>query len=217
MVNSVACDGKADEEPAVGPPNNAGEWSPEDEAELALRASERSADAWTAIYRQHSTAIFRYAHARVFDIETAEDLTSAVFSQAIKGAGTYRYRGRPILAWLYRIARNEVSTHQRRMLRRRAIAPIAAISRLRSRGDSGDEPPVVRGSTAADPSYTRTMEEVELRDAVMRLSDAQREVMVLRWFVGLKTPQIAQVVGKEPAAVYSLQARAMDALRRDLA
>ena len=187
------------------------------EADLARRAAQRSPDAWTEIYEAHSTAIFRYVHARVFEVETAEDITSTVFSQAIKGAASYKYDGKPILAWLYRIARNEVNSHQRRTLRRRAIAPIAALTRLRRSGDDVREAAIAeRPEAESRAHYARTMEQLELRSALAMLTQAQREALVLRWFVGLDTTEISKRTGKEPAAVYSLQARAIDALRRHL-
>src|SRR3972149_10276331 len=89
------------------------------EAELIRRAKARSPEAWTEIYTTHYAAIFRYAKARVFDETTAEDLASAVFLSALKGIDSYHYRGRPLLAWLYRIARNVVVSHQRHLLQPR--------------------------------------------------------------------------------------------------
>src|SRR3989337_3270708 len=83
------------------------------EAELIGRAKARSPEAWTEIYTSHYAAIFRYAKARVFDETTAEDLTSSVFVGALKGIDSYQYRGRPLLAWLYRLARSVVASHQR--------------------------------------------------------------------------------------------------------
>src|SRR5207245_8881546 len=60
--------------------------------------------------------IYRYINARVFEREVTEDLTSSVFLGAIKGIDSYQYRGQPMLAWFYRIARNVVSSHQRKLL-----------------------------------------------------------------------------------------------------
>ena len=93
------------------------------EAELVGRAKARSPEAWTEIYNTHYRAIFRYVKARVFDETTAEDLTSAVFVGALKGIESFRYRGRPLLAWLYRIARNVVASHQRQLLEPRSDSP----------------------------------------------------------------------------------------------
>jgi RNA polymerase sigma factor (sigma-70 family) len=57
---------------------------------------------------------------------------------------------------------------------------------------------------------------MDLREALARLPQTQREVLVFKFFVGMDAKEIASVLGKEPAAVYSLQARALDTLRRKL-
>ena len=91
------------------------------EAALVELAKAGSAEAWTEIYNAHYPTLFRYIKARTFNDRTAEDLTSAVFLGALKGIGSYRYQGRPLLAWLYRIARNVVASHQRELFASRRL------------------------------------------------------------------------------------------------
>lgn len=183
----------------------------EEESTLVQQARAGAADAWGEIYSRHSTTIFRYINARVFDRETAEDLTSEVFVSAVKGIRSYRYRGQPFLAWLYRIARNTVSTHQRTTLRRRGIASRGLISLFGRRpSDPAGEP------AATDRESGMDMTLLELREALDKLTSSQREVVMLRFFAGLDTEEIAGVLGRSPAAVYSLQARAIGVLREEL-
>jgi len=196
------------------------------EAELVGRAKSRSREAWTEIYNTHYGAVFRYVRARVFDDATAEDLASAVFVGALKGISSFRYKGRPLLAWLYRIARNVVATHQRQLLKPRGespkgglAAPRRVIRRLmrRSRGDgaqAADHDLIATASSEGDPGAM--VDRLDLRDALTRLPANQREVVILRFFVGLSGQEVAEVTGKGPAAVYSLQARAILALREQL-
>ncbi len=196
------------------------------EAELVDGAKARSSEAWTEIYTAHYAAIFRYAKARVFDETTAEDLTSAVFTAALKGIDSYRYRGRPLLAWLYSIARNVVASHQRELLGSRAEGlkvsldlPRQVVSRLMRRprpDDAGaaEGDPVSIASGEADPAMS--VDRLDLREALAKLSASQREVVILRFLVGLSAQEVAEVMGKKPAAVYSLQARAILALRGQL-
>ena len=191
--------------------------SHEDEATLIRQAGDGSPDAWGEIYTRHSTDIFRYINARVYDADTAEDLTSEVFVSAVKGIRTYRHDGQPFLAWLYRIARNAVSTYQRKMLRRQGIASRVLITNLFGRRRSaamapGEKPEVV----ATDRESGMDMSLLELRQALDKLPSLQREVVMLRFFVGLDAEEIAQVVGKNSSAVYSLQARAMSVLRHEM-
>jgi RNA polymerase sigma-70 factor (ECF subfamily) len=172
------------------------------QAELVRRAKERSPHAWASIYEQNFPRIFRYIHARTGNRETAEDLASTVFLEALKSIDGYRYAGKPLLAWLYRIARNVVNYHHRASFRKRGDATECSLDA--ATGGSGSVPfPGVAGH-------------VDLMRALDRLSQDQREVIILRYFVGLTTPEVATVTGRKERAVYSLQARAIKALRRQL-
>jgi RNA polymerase sigma factor (sigma-70 family) len=55
-----------------------------------------------------------------------------------------------------------------------------------------------------------------LHRAIAALPDRQREVLILRFVVGHTTEEIAELLGKERAAVYSLHARAIATLRKSL-
>ena len=196
------------------------------DADLVGRAKARSPEAWTEIYNTHHAAIFRYAKARVFDKTTAEDLTSAVFVGALKGIDSYQYRGRPLLAWLYRIARNVVAGHQREVLAPRGEdlkegldltrRVIWHLMRRPRRDDvrAADQDLIETVSGAGDPAMM--VDRFDLQDALAKLPTNQREVVILRFLVGLSAQEVAAVTGKGAAAIYSLQARAILALRERL-
>ncbi len=57
---------------------------------------------------------------------------------------------------------------------------------------------------------------LELRDALDRLSERQRTVIVLRYFVDLPDVEIASTLGCRPSTVRSLARRALHALREEL-
>lgn len=123
---------------------------------------------------------------------------------AIGGIRSYTYRGRPILAWLYRIAHNLVGEYRRKNIREGS----------RNRGTSEFLPTGNGSHPNGDPAGM--VEDLDLRAAIQNLPEKQREALVLRFYVGLSTPEIAQLMGKQPAAVYSLQARAVASLRSKL-
>jgi RNA polymerase sigma-70 factor (ECF subfamily) len=207
-------DGAREAEVEFTPATWAGGATPD--AELARRAKRRDPQAWTEIYERNQHLIYRYARARVSDHEVAEDLASAVFVAAVKGIDSYRHTGKPLLAWLYGIARNVVSQHQRRDARERRHR----VS-LRADGSGGAEEYVHHRYAAVHPGENGVVapgvDWTDLKDAIARISDEQREVIILRHFVGLTTDEIAGTLGKKPAAVYSLESRALIALRRQLA
>lgn len=186
---------------------------PDPEAALVRAAKARDESAWTQIYAQHYEKVYRYMLGRVGERETAEDLAASVFVEALKSIDRYRSQGRPLLAWLYAIARNLANYHHRTAYRRQALG-VASAGRGRTGDDTENE---IGDQTPGGGDPAALVEGWDLRQAVSRLSGDQREVVLLRFFVGLTTPQVAALLGKTERAVYSLQARAVQALRRRLA
>ena len=168
------------------------------EASLVARAKERSPTAWAEIYDAHYEQLYRYCYARTGDQAAAADLASRVFLEALEGIDRYVYRGRPLLAWLYRIARNLVSDHRRAVQRESAALQLAA-----SALEPHDPGPA---SSAADRH--------DLQVALQRLTDDQQQVIGLRFFAVLSTAEIADAMERSERAVYSLEVRALAALRR---
>jgi RNA polymerase sigma-70 factor (ECF subfamily) len=166
-----------------------------DEGELVRRAKGREAEVWSQWYDQYYSPLYRYAFSRLSSREDAEDIAAQVFVEALKGIGGYKYRGRPILAWLYRIAHNLVAARYRKLSR---AGPLA-----------GD------GPAMHDPEAG--LDSLVLREMVRRLTPDQREIITLRFFAGLSTAEIARLLDKKEATVYSIQVRAVAALRRLLA
>ena len=143
--------------------------------------------------------------ARVFDEPAASDIASSVFVAAISGIHSYSYRGRPFLAWLYRIAHNLVGDFRRKRVRAKQQTDERAVEEHYS--DNG-------AHSNGDPAGM--IDDLDLREAMQKLPDSQRDVLILRFFVGLSTQEIARVMDKQPTAVYSLQARAVASLRNAL-
>ncbi|MDP9238908.1 MAG: RNA polymerase sigma factor [Chloroflexota bacterium] len=168
-----------------------------EEKEAAVVARLRGLDpsAWTELYDGHHLQIWRYAYGRTSSRDAADDVAAQVFAEALASIHRYRYKGRPILAWLYAIARHLASKHVRRT---RKDAP------------EGEVEP-------SGGSLEERLDSLVLADALKLLTTEQREVIILRFYSGYSTREIAAAVGKREAAVYSLEVRAIGALRRQLA
>lgn len=72
------------------------------------------------------------------------------------------------------------------------------------------------GRTPNDRSVELPSHLVELRDALDHLTERQRIVVVLRYFVDVSDDEIAQTLGVRPSTVRSLNRRALAVLRREL-
>jgi len=172
-----------------------------DEIRLIQRAKKGDPAAFAEIYDRHQPAIYRYIFYRVGDAATAEDLTSEVFVRLVERIDRFTYRGRPLLAWLYTIARNLVADHHRRAGR---PSPLPLDERLTA--------------SAADPeeALARRLTQQRLIAAIAYLTEDQRQVLLLRFVEGLDNETVARMLGKSVGAVKALQHRALAALRRIL-
>jgi len=175
--------------------------APSDEAQLIQRAQQGNPAAFAEIYDQYQPAVYRYIYYRVGDTATAEDLTSEVFVRMVEKIDTFTYRGRPILAWLYTIARNLVVDYQRR-------AGQVAILSL-------DEQ-LVAESDDVERAVENSLTQRRLTAALAHLTEYQRQVILLKFVEGLNNEEVAGVLDKPIGAVKSLQHRALAALRRVL-
>ncbi len=187
-----------------------------EEEELAQGARARSPQAWSIIYERHYRQIYLYALARLHDQAAAEDVAATVFLEALKSIGSYSYRGKPLLAWLYRIARNVVADHLRQQGGRNVGPGKAArprLIRLLRRWSQGEEE---REPAAPQADPLGGVEGLDLRRALAGLTGDQREVIALHYFAGFTLREVAGLLRKTERAVYSLQARALASLRRQL-
>jgi len=168
--------------------------------ELVEEAKAFSHDAWTRIFDEQYTRILRYCFLRTGDRTAAEDLTSDVFLEALRGIHRYRYRGVPLAAWLYRIAHNLTVDH----LKRRATRPSVSL-------DAGDGARLIpQVDDRADEAVLRH----DVHDALRQLTKEQQQVLVLRFYQRLSHEEIAEVMQRRAGAVRALQHRALKALGR---
>ncbi len=62
----------------------------------------------------------------------------------------------------------------------------------------------------------KRMDIQQVLNAARNLTDAQREVISLRFTAGMPTAQVAEIMGKNPGAIKALQHSAIAALRKSL-
>ena len=155
------------------------------------------------IYDWYMPRIYRYAMARLGNPAEAEDLTQEVLLKMLGAIGDFRWKDVPFSSWLFRIAHNQIATHFRRNAQRGG--PVAALSE--DMVDFRDGP-----ATAVEAMLT--LEEV--RQATETLPEAQRDVIVLRFAVGLTITETAKALGKRENNVKALQHKAVAKLQRIL-
>lgn len=128
-------------------------------------------------------------------------MTQQVFLNALQSISSFRWKGAPFSAWLYRIAHNQAVDHLRRKSKRVSVPLDESLA------SSGDNP----HSTAE-----LKMDIEQLLVAARCLTEAQREVISLRFSSELPIAQVARIMGKSQGAVKALQHSAIVALRRTM-
>ena len=175
---------------------------PEDEFRLIQLAQRGDAEACAALYSRHYDAVYRYCYYRVGDVNLAQDLTGEVFVRMVDNLEMFKVRGRPLLAWLYTIARNLVNDAHRSQGRATHL-PLNEAAML-SMDDEGELTRRVERRLQADC----------LAAALKYLTEDQRQVILLKFMEGLNNAQVAGLLSKTEGAVKSLQHRALGSLRR---
>lgn len=166
--------------------------------ELARAASDGDVEAVGRLYDLLVGPVYRYVALRLRRREDAEDVTHLVFERIVGSLPRYRHNGKPFAAYAFRIARNAVIDHQRRL---RPVEPLANIA----------EP---SDGVEVEALSLRFESIRELEAAILRLTQDQREAIALRYSAGLSAEEAAQVMGRRAGTVRGLTFRAIESLRR---
>ncbi len=153
-------------------------------------------EAWVAptvdeLHRLYLDRVFAYVFRRLPERAEAEDITAETFAAAFGALPRLRVNSDPAL-WLLGIARKKLADHQRRRRRR------------------PEEPLTIELVSGDAPAQQALLD--ERRQVLWRLLDTlnadAREALLLQHLENLSIAEIAQVLGRSPAAINSLLQRA---------
>jgi RNA polymerase sigma-70 factor (ECF subfamily) len=147
------------------------------------------------LYLQYANNVYGYVCSLVHDEHEAEDVTQQLFAKLITALPKYEPRATPFSAWILRVAHHVAIDY----LRVRRALPCEEVR-------SADE-------EDHDLSHERGR---DLRDALEALPDEQREVVVLRFILGLAPREIAERLGRREDVVYGLTHRGRRSLEAEL-
>ena len=153
---------------------------------------------FATLYATHNRQLVRFAYLLTGDPGLAEDLVADVFAQVLRGWGQHEIDNPQ--AYLRRAIANRFNSK----LRRRYLA--------RRHAHTAD---------GSDRGVLRSDEQLAERDAMFqaldRLPEGQRTVVVLRYYEDLSVAETAEVLGVSQGTVKSQTARALDRLTTILA
>ena len=170
--------------------------------DLIRRAKDGDDIVVSEIYDRYQRSIFRYLYYRVGDQQTAEDLTSEVFLRMIEKISYYQDQRASFQAWLFQIARNLSIDHYRKMKSRDSVS-------LEDDYPERSEDPL--------EVLDRELTSEKLYQAMVKLPENQRDVIVMRFVVGMPIGEVADTLHKTEDSIKGLQRRALLALREILA
>lgn len=162
------------------------------EERALLSRAQTSAAGFGELFDAYYDRIYAYAYRRVGVREQAEDIAASVFEDALRGIRRLRWQGKPIAAWLYRIAARRVADFYRA---RKNDAPLDEFAHI-SQDGIGD-------------ALERDDEYAAVRHGLEKLAAPEREIIRLVYFDELDGYTIASLFGCTTDNVYVRTHRAL--------
>ena len=162
-----------------------------------IRAGDK--EAYALLVRKHQARIRSYCLWTLGNAAEADDAAQEIFIKAYRGLGSFRGTA-GFYTWLHRIAVN----HCRDLLRKRGRERTESWDALREEQGEAAEALVVREEPVAQRR--------QLQEALDRLPEQYRTVLILREAEGLSYEEIAEFLGCSLDAVKARLRRARDEL-----
>ena len=159
-----------------------------------LEHAQNSFAGFGELFDAYYDRIYAYAFRRVGARAAAEDIAASVFEDALRGIQRVRWQGKPMIAWLYRIAARRVADYYRQSHRETTLE-----SEILLTGD---------GSDGAE----RAEDHAAVRYALEKLSANDREIIRLAFFDELGGAEIAATLNCTPNNAYVRLHRALKRL-----
>lgn len=153
-----------------------------------------------ALYEQYSREVWALAYARWMDSDLAQDVTQEAFLRLWKHweseSGASGEEIQNPRAWLLRVARNLAEDYAKSAFRRNGTQP----------------PELLNGVHSRQPMPIEKLERDELfgqlRSVLEELSQADRDILTLRYALDYDSNQIAEMMGANVTAIHMRLSRA---------
>lgn len=167
-----------------------------------IERSKTDPKAFGELYEAYFDRIYYFALRQTGDEDTAGDLASQTFVNALHHLPKYQFRGFPFSAWLYKIATNEINKHYRKNKGKKIFSIEEA--RVRELVDQ------------ADPGPGGWDEEIlqQLLAYLKGLPTEMLQVLELRFFEDKDFREIAFILDITESGAKMRTYRALDQLRK---
>jgi RNA polymerase sigma-70 factor (ECF subfamily) len=154
------------------------------------------------IYDRYSGRIYNFAFRFLRNAEAAEDATQEVFVKMLKHANQFHGDAK-LSTWLFSITANWCRDYLRK-----------ADNKIKESEDVLVTLPAQ--TNGPDRNLEQRQDEERVRRALEKLTDEQREAILLSRYQGLSYAEIAQIAGCSEGAVKTRVFRAMETLKKAL-
>jgi RNA polymerase sigma-70 factor (ECF subfamily) len=166
-------------------------------------------EAFATLYDRHARALINFFYKMCYDRALAEDLTQDTFLKILRHRGNYRPEA-TFKTFLYAVAKNLWIDRYRSQ----KTAPKTVSTEIRAQEEGATLGELVQAAADSPVERLAGREAADLvRDALLKLPDAQRLVFVMAEAQGLKYREIAQILDVPVGTVKSRMNAAVTTLR----
>ena len=151
------------------------------------------------IFQEYQNKVSRYVRSRIRNYHDAEDMVSDVFLRVGSALDRYNSAKGSLSTWIYAITRNAVRDYYRRT---KTTLPLTAQESLQDEGEALDDMVIGREQLS------------ELAHALERLSQRERDILILRFYEGLSPGDIAKKMNISYSNEGYIQSTALKKLRQ---
>ncbi len=180
---------------------------PARERGLILRARTDQA-AFFELYDFYLPRVYSFVARRAASRPAAEEITGVTFQRGLEVLRSGGFRSDTFGGWLYRVAASAVVDRDRRGAR----DPLQGVRAGDFAEPGAERPEPLVGDEVATAAFAGALDRDELRQALARVTEGQRRVLVLKFLDDLTTPELCAAMGISAATLELRLHRALRAL-----
>lgn len=168
--------------------------------ELMLLVKTGDLDKMTLLFQRHHRSLYNFLYHLTYNKQASEDMVQIIFYRMLKYRKTYTGKGE-FKTWMYHLGRNVLKDEFRMQKQTNRIENLERISEN------------IGGGILADAELGKKQTQHQLFQAMSKLSEEEREILVLNKFQEFKYHEIAQILNINEGTVKVRIHRAFNQLK----